>query len=193
VRPASAGRARRGYTLVELLVAMSLTGVVVAMVSQWIVHEARARVSSDRRIDAEEAVSSLRNALFQDVHRGRILSLTRERMEILGRSASGDRDTIAWVVEQGRLSRRRGGSSIEPLAAIESLEISWEPVGLAGATDPFGSPWWRLDRDQNGVLETTEFDSVALLSVRILGKVPILPGVPSAVESLSVGIPTAGL
>lgn len=191
-RAVGGSRVRSGYTLVELLVAISITGVVVTMVAQWIVHEIHAQVASDHRVDAEEAISTARAALFHDLHRGRILSLTRERMEILSGGSGAERDTVAWTIAPGKLARARGGVVSEPLAALESLEVSWEPVPM-GTFDLFGSPWWRLDRDNDGALDGDEFDSVSLLSVRILGKVPTIRGLPSAVESLSVGIPTAGL
>lgn len=183
---------RGGYTLMELLVAISLSGIVVAMVGQWIVHEVRARASSDRRIDADEAVSSFRNGLFQDLHRGRILSLSRERMEILRGGISADPDTIVWAIESGKISRRQGALSTEPLAGLRNLEVSWDPVPLV-VGDAFGSAWWRLDRDQDGTLEASEFDSVGFVDVHILGEVATVRGFPPVRESLTVGIPSAGL
>lgn len=186
-------RARRGYTMVELLVAMALTGIVVGMAAQWVVHEARSRARTDRGIDADEAVALFRNGLFQDIHRGRVLRLDRERLLVAHPGPDGTADTIEWRIEAGSLSRTFGGNTTRPLSLLRDAEISWEPAPLPSSAEIFGSPWWALDRDQDGAIGPDEIDSVGSILVHVLGEVPVPPGMPAGRESLTVAIPTAGL
>lgn len=179
--------------MVELLVAMALTGIVVAMVAQWVVHEARARARVDRGIDADETIALFRNGLFQDIHRGRVLRLERERLLVAHPGPDGSGDTIVWRIDDGSLSRSFGGAASRPLALLREAGISWEPAPLPSSGAIFGSPWWALDRDQDGAIGPDEIDSVGSILVHILGEVPTAPGLPARRESLTVAIPTAGL
>jgi prepilin-type N-terminal cleavage/methylation domain-containing protein len=183
---------RAGYTLVELLVALALTGIVVGMAAQWIVHEARTGNRLQRGVDADEALALFRNALFQDLHRGRFVSLTRERM-LLSQGGGGS-DTVVWAISEGRrLERTFQGVTTEPLAFLRDLEISWEPAPLPLAGEGFGSAWWRLDRDQDGRIGTEEIDSLGFVLVHLRGTVPMPAGLPPVQESLTVAVPAAGL
>lgn len=182
---------RRGYTLVELLVAIALTGIVVGMAAQWIVHEARTGNRLQRGVDADEALALFRNGLFQDLHRGRFLSLNRERL-LLSSGGAGC-DTVAWEISEGRLTRTFRGAVTEPLAFLRDLEVSWEPAPLPLAGEGFGNAWWRLDRDQDGLIGSEEVDSLGFVLVRLRGSVPMPPGLPPVEESLTVAVPAAGL
>lgn len=182
---------RSGYTLVELLVALALTGIVVAMASQWIIHEARTGSRVERRVDADEALSLFRGGLFQDIHRGHLVSLSREKL-LVG-TGGGVSDTITWEIAQGKLTRTLRGAATEPLSMLRDLEVSWEPAPLPTAPEGFGSAWWRLDRDQDGMIGTDEIDSLGFVLVHIHGNIPMPPGMPAEKESLTVAIPAVGL
>lgn len=187
-------RARAAFTLVELLVAISLTSLVGLAVSRWIVHEARSSASSERRIAASEAVNILRAEMFQDVHHGRILSLSRERWAILRHGRESLPDTVVWELRDGTLSRRRTGAGPgAKLSGFEDARVDWLPVAMPEFSGSGRDPWWSLDQDQDGTIAGDELDSVLLVSVRIFAQFKTLPGMPLASESLSVGIPAAGL
>lgn len=184
---------RRGYTLVELLVAMALTGIVTAMVAQWVVHQAKAGARSERRIDAAEAVALFRDALFQDLHRGRLRSFARERLVVARAGADGESDSIVWELRDGGIVRAADGIVSRPLAALRNLSVSWEPASLPSSGETFGSAWWRLDRDQSGAIVADEIDSVGSVLVRVQGDVPLPAGLPPERESLTVAVPAVGL
>lgn len=187
-------RARLAFTLVELLVALSLASLVGLAVSGWILHEARASASSDRRIAASEAVNVLRSEMFHDVHRGRILSLTKERWTVLRHGTGESPDTVVWELRGGVLSRRLSGREEGArLTGFEEARVEWTPVPVPGFSGYGRDPWWSLDADQDGAIAADELDSVLQVSVRILASFRTLPGLPAATESLTVGIPAAGL
>lgn len=187
-------RARKGFTLVELLVAIALTSLVGLGVSRWIVHEARSSAASERRIAAAEAVNVLRAEMFHDVHHGRILSLTRERWTIQRHGRGDSPDTVLWELREGVLSRRQTGREEGTrLAGFEDARVDWVPVAVPEFSGLGRDPWWSLDADQDGAIAGDELDSVALVSVRVLASYRLLPGMPMATESLTVGIPAAGL
>lgn len=185
---------RRGFTLVELLVAISLTALVGLAVSRWVVHEARSSAASERRIAAAEAVNVLRAEMFHDVHHGRILSLTRERWTIQRHGRGTSPDTVVWELREGALSRRQTGHDAGPrLAGFEDARVDWTPVAMPEFSGKGRDPWWSLDLDQDGAIAGDELDSVVLVSVRVMASYRMVPGMPMAAESLTVGIPAAGL
>lgn len=187
-------RPRGGFTLVELLTAIVLTAIVGALVGQWIVHEVRARVSSDRRIDAVEAVVTLRGELFQDVHHGRILSLSKESWTIVRPSLDAASDSVVWTLKDGAISRRASGlDDAGRLLGFSDVRVAWEPVAVPGFSGMGANTWWSLDVDQNGRIEGDELDSVLSVAVHILAEYRTVPGLPMARESLTVAIPAAGL
>lgn len=187
-------RARRAFTLVELLVAIALTSLVGIAVSGWIVHEARASASSERRIAASEAVNTLRTEMFQDVHHGRILSLEKERWSVLRHGAGDHPDTVVWELRDGSLSRRRSGKGEgAPFTGFEGARVEWSPVAVAGFSGFGRDPWWSLDADQDGILEGDELDSVSQVSVRVFAQYRTVVGMPMASESLTIRIPASGL
>jgi len=182
---------RAGYTLVELLVAMVVTGLVVAMGGRWIVHQTRVRFLSDRRIDVAEELSMVREELFQDIHHGRILSFSREKLLVL-RVRSGVSDTVAWTLREGALARSRDSSSTPRFARLENLRVQWDPVGMPGRAEG-GNPWWEMDADQNGRIDGYELDALLSIAVRLEGSYRTIPGMPDERESLTVRVPAAGL
>lgn len=187
-------RTRAAFTLVELLVAIALTGLVGIAVSRWIVHEAKVSASSERRIAASEAVNILRSELFHDVHHGRILTLTKERWAILRHGADDLPDTVVWELRDGALWRRRTGSEEgHRLSGYAGSRVEWTPVAVPEFSGAGRDPWWTLDADQDGSIDGDELDSVQQVSVRILAEFRPLPGLPMSRESLTVGIPAAGL
>jgi len=187
------GNSRRGFTMIELLVAMALTGIVVTMVGQWILHEVKAQISSDRKIDVDEAVASLRAELFQDVHHGRILSLGKEKWLVLRPDSSADPDTVVWSWHDGALTRTDRAGSSGRLTGLAELQVAWEPVPVVGFSGFGNDSWWSLDADQNGWIEGYELDSVQCVAVHIKGEFRTLPGLPTTPESLTVRIPSSGL
>jgi hypothetical protein len=187
-------KARGAFTLVELLVAIALTSLVGIAVSRWIVHEARSSTSSERRIAASEAVNTLRTEMFQDVHHGRILYLSKERWAILRHGAVDASDTVVWELRDGAVSRRRsGGAEGARLTGFQGSSVEWSPVAVPEHSGSGRDPWWSLDADQDGRIEGSELDSVLQVSVRVLAEFRTLAGMPSARESLTILIPAAGL
>lgn len=187
-------KARRGFTLVELLVAIALTSLVGIAVSRWIVHEARSSTSSERRIAASEAVNTLRSEMFHDVHHGRILSLTRDRWTILRHGAGNLPDTVVWELRDGALSRRRSGAEEGArLTGFEGSRVEWSPLAVPEFSGFGRDPWWTLDADQDGRIEGDELDSVLQVSVRVLAEYRTLAGMPMESESLTIRIPASGL
>lgn len=187
-------KTRGAFTLVELLVAIALTSLVGIAVSQWIVHEARSSTSSERRIAASEAVNTLRTEMFQDVHHGRILSLSKDRWAILRHGAREVSDTVVWELRDGVLSRRRSVDLEDArLTGFQDSRVEWSPVAPPEFSGSGRDPWWSLDADQDGRIEGDELDSVMQVSVRVLAEFRTLAGMPSARESLTILIPAAGL
>jgi prepilin-type N-terminal cleavage/methylation domain-containing protein len=184
-------RRRAGYTLVELLVAMVVTGLVVVMGGRWIVHQTKSRFLSDRRIDVAEEMSMLREELFQDIHHGRILSFSRERLLVL-RSRSGVSDTVVWTLRDGALLRGRDGSEAVRLGRLENLRVDWEPIPLPDRPGR-GNLWWEMDSSQNGSIDGYELEGLLSIAVRIEGVYRTIPGMPQERESLTVRVPAAGL
>lgn len=184
-------RRRGGYTLVELLVAMVVTGLVVVMGGRWIVHQTKSRFLSDRRIDLAEELSMLREELFQDIHHGRILSFSRDRLLVL-RSRSGVPDTVVWALRDGALVRERDGAGTPRLGRLESVRVEWDPVPVPGRPAS-ANTWWDLDSDQNGRIDGFELDALLSIAVRIDGTYRTIPGMPQERESLTVRVPAAGL
>lgn len=187
-------RARRAFTLVELLVAIALTSLVGIAVSGWIVHEARSSASSERRIAASEAVNTLRTEMFHDVHHGRILSLTKDRWTILRHGAGNLPDTVVWELRDGALSRRRSGEGEGArFSGYEGSRVEWSPVAVAEFSGFGRDPWWSLDADQDGRIDGEELDSVMQVSVRVFAQFRTVVGMPMASESLTIRIPASGL
>lgn len=161
-----AARARRAFTLIEVLVAMALTGIVGTLVGMWIVHESRVRMLSDRRIELEESVSLWRDELFQDLHHGRILFLSQRSWAVL-RQGDGVLDTLVWSLDEGVPVKTFRGTERRPLAGLTDLKVRWNPLPVAGFSAVGTDSWWSLDLDLDGVIQGRELDSVLSLEVSL--------------------------
>jgi len=140
-------KARRGVTLIELLVAMSLTGIVVGMVAGWIVHVAKQSSSAQRRDDREQNLSLLRNELHQDGTRGRTLELGRTSWKLLREHPGADPDTIQWTVDGQGLTRNGVRKLSDDTVVVGA--ILPHSTGLKAGWDP----WMQLDRNFDGLVD----------------------------------------
>lgn len=178
---------RRGVTLVELLVAMFVSGVVVAMAAGWIVHAARASSDATRFADRADRMGLLRDALFQDAHRGPTLRLEREAWTV-GRTASDSGlDSVVWT--WGREGVFRSGRAM--LGDDSVLEASLRPVF---GDDPSASdPFLGRDRDLDGRLSGSELAGLAGFELRVVSSRRRPPReAPLSPDTLVVRVACAG-
>lgn len=179
-------RSARGVTLVELLVAMAIAGLVAVFVSGWIVHSSRMSGSSQARDDRDQELSLLRSSLFQDGTRGRVLSVSRSgwTVEIPRPGAAGD--TVVWDALDG--SVRRSGRSL--LATDTVLEGAITP--RFSGLDPAEDPWVRCDRDLDGAVDVEFLPRLTSLEWRLTTRHRMFPGRESGTDTIHLVIPLQG-
>lgn len=179
-------RARRGVTLVELLVAMFIAGLVASFVAGWISHTARQSAASQQRDDREQELSSLRNALFQDGIRGRTVEIGRSMWRLSRRGTDGEPDTVEWRIEPGTFSR--GGSRM--FAGDTILEGGIEPK--ASGLDPNWDLWSQLDRNFDGLVDPEHLGKLTMFDLRIVVRRKRTPARPPTTDTLRFTVPLLG-
>jgi len=90
--------ARRGVTLIELLVAMALAGLVATFVVGWIVHAAKMSHASQVRDDRDQSLALVRKSLFEDGTRGNVLQVSSESWMLERSRGNSPPDTVRWSV-----------------------------------------------------------------------------------------------
>jgi prepilin-type N-terminal cleavage/methylation domain-containing protein len=179
-------KSRRGVTLVELLVAMALAGIVASMVAGWIVHVGKRSVASQRRDDREQELSMLRNELFQDGTRGRTLELGRSSWKIAREHPGTEPDTVEWSIGPNGL--RRNG--VQKLSSDTVLDGSMAPHATGLRTD--WDAWTQLDRNFDNLVDPEHLGILDRfeLSFRIHRRAT--PGAASEEDTVRIVVPLLG-
>lgn len=179
-------REDRGVTLIELLVAMSIAGLVAVFVSGWILHTSRMSNSSQARDDRDQELSLLRSGLFQDGTRGRTVAASRSgwTVEIPGPGTS--RDTIAWEVVDGSI--RRAGRPLLPSDTVVDASI----VPRFAGEDPAEDPWSRCDRDIDGTVDPEYLPRLTSLEWILTTRHRLFPAAGSGFDTLRLVVPLQG-
>lgn len=185
-RPAAALPPRRGVTLVELLVAMVVAGIVATFVFNWIAHTARQAGRAQQRDDREEELALLRNELFQDGGRCRTLELARDRWKLIRPRSNARPDTIEWRFAPDRLLRNQR----QKLSNDTLLEGAIEPH-FAGM-DPNWDAWTQADRNFDGLVDPEILSRLDRLTMRIVVRRRIAQGQPAVVDTLLLWAPLLG-
>ncbi len=177
---------RRGVTLIELMVAMIITGLVATFVSGWIVHSAKQSASSQQRDDREQELSLLRSELFQDGSRGRTLAIGRKSWKIARGSTDGEPDTVEWRIDPPRLAR---GTAIR-LGRDTLLEGSIEPK--ATGLDPNWDLWAQVDRDFDGLVDPEHVSKMVRFELRLVVRRRETPARRSTIDTILIQVPLQG-
>ncbi|HNY31113.1 MAG TPA: type II secretion system protein [Fibrobacteria bacterium] len=154
-------RCVRGVTLVELLVAMALAGVVATMVFGWMRHASKVSHASQLRDDREQQLATLRDALFQDGTIGQILTVQKDAIEFVRRRDTL-LDTARWTVSDTGLVR--SGRAYPPTDRVES----WEIVPRVSGGDPLEDPWSLLDKDLDGKVDRESMGMLDAVEIRLV-------------------------
>lgn len=178
---------RRGVTLVELLVAMSIAGLVAVFVSGWIVHASKMSSASQLRDDRDQDLSLLRDALFQDGTRGTVLSVSRSSWTTV-RAGSSDTtaDTVAWSVEEGFL--RRGGQIHLATDTVQESAI----VPHFSGEDPGADPWSQCDRNLDGTADDDFLSRLTFLEWTLVVRHGSFPTREVVLDTLRLVVPLRG-
>ncbi|MBK9576364.1 MAG: prepilin-type N-terminal cleavage/methylation domain-containing protein [Fibrobacterota bacterium] len=151
----------RGVTLVELLVAMALAGIVAVMVFGWMGHASKVSHASQVRDDRDQDLAILRDALFQDGTFGQVLSVAREEI-VFVRGRDTLRDTLHWTVGDTGLSR--SGRRFLTSDTVDSWEITPRMVDVEADMDP----WSLLDKDLDGKVDPESMGKVDAVEIRLV-------------------------
>ncbi len=177
---------RHGLTLVELLVAMALAGLVATFVAGWIVHASRQAAAADRRDDREQELALLRNALFQDGTRGRTIELGRTRWKLARVRPGAEPDTVEWTLSPEGLRREdRQNLSKDTVAGGGFVPH------FAGMTDDWDA-WTQADRDFDGLVDLELLPRLDRLELRLEVVRRSRPGESRTVDTLRLQAPLAG-
>jgi len=140
-------RSRRGVTLIELLVAMALAGLVAVFVVGWILHAARMSHASQARDDRDQDLAIARKALLEDGTRGHVLEVSTESWTLERLRGNAPSDTVLWSVDGGFL-RRNGAPELPSDTILESRIVP----AFAGE-DPDADAWSQCDLDLDGKVD----------------------------------------
>lgn len=138
---------KRGVTLLELLVAMTLAGIVAVLVGGWIEHSATLSAKSQARDDRAQELSLLRSAAFQDGTRGHAILVSHDGWSIELRRPDGGLDTVVWRISDGFVER--GEHRWLPSDTVVGSTL----VPLRAGADPALDPWPELDRNLDGEVD----------------------------------------
>lgn len=177
---------RRGVTLIELMVAMAITGLVATFVAGWIVHSARQSAASQQRDDREQELSLLRSELFQDGIRGRTLEIGRKSWKIARGGTDGEPDTVEWRIDPFHLVR---GNRMK-FERDTLLEGSIEPK--AAGLDPDWDLWTQLDRNFDGLVDPEHVSKLVRFELRLVVRRHATPARRSTTDTLLIQVPLQG-
>ncbi len=116
----SARQSSGGFTLLELLIALAIFGLVVAILTSGVRFSGRAWDAQERHLDRQDDLAALQNSL-----RSLIAS---------GRDFKGGPDSLEFVATMPRALNISGLFDIELATVDERLVISWRPHLRPGAT-----------------------------------------------------------
>ncbi len=176
----------RGITLIELIVAMVIAGIVATMVSGWIVHTARQTTASQRRDDREQEWALLRNELFQDGSRGQTLELSKTAWKLIRPVAGRDPDTIEWRIESDRLTRNQR----QKLSLDTLVEGSFTPH--FNGMDPERDVWSQADRNFDGLVDPEILPKLDLLNLDVVFRRAVIAPMPPSIDTLHLHAPLQG-
>jgi prepilin-type N-terminal cleavage/methylation domain-containing protein len=176
----------RGVTLIELLVAMVIAGLIATFVMGWISHSYRQATASQRRDDREQEFALLRNELFQDGSRGRTLELGKTRWKLVRDRQGSEPDTIEWRTETDRLVRKES----RKLSRDTLVEGSFQPH----FTDmlPDRDAWTQADRDFDGLVDPEFLPRLDRLELQLVVRRPASPPAHPVVDTLRFTVPLLG-
>ncbi len=177
---------RRGVTLVELMVAMAITGLVATFVAGWIVHSAKQSAASQQRDDREQELSLLRSELFQDGIRGRTLEIGCKSWKIARGGTGGEPDTVEWRIDPFHLVR----GSTAKLGRDTLLEGSIEPK--ATGLDPNWDLWTQVDRNFDGLVDPEHVSQLVRFELRLVVRRHATPARRSTTDTLLIQVPLQG-
>ena len=176
----------RGITLVELLVAMVIAGLVATIVMGWISHASRQASASQRRDDREQELALLRNELFQDGSRGRTLELGKTHWKLSRSRQGAEPDTIEWRIEADRLVRK----GIQKLSRDTVLDGGFEPHFPQMKTD--WDAWTQADRDFDGIVDPEFLPWLDRLELRLVVRRGGPLQAPGVLDTLRFVVPLLG-
>lgn len=179
-------RSRRGVTLVELLVAMAIAGLVATFVVEWILHAAKMSAASQRRDDRDQDLSLVRKALFEDGTRGRVLEVAHGSWTVSRVRDGAAPDTVVWAVADGFLQR---GSS--PLLHSDTVVDSKITPHFTGE-DPERDTWIQCDRDLDGKVDDEYLARLTSLEWTLFVRHAAFPRKESVEDTLRLVVPLQG-
>jgi prepilin-type N-terminal cleavage/methylation domain-containing protein len=179
-------KSRRGVTLIELLVAMGLAGIVAAMVGGWIVHVAGQSTDAQRRDDREQDLSLLRNELFQDGTRGRTLELGKSSWKIAREHPGAEPDTVEWKI--GFDGLRRGDAQKLSSDTVVSGTLTPHSTNIRSEWDA----WSQLDRNFDGLVDPDLLTGLDRFDLVFVVHRRARPGRPLQTDTLRIVVPLMG-
>lgn len=149
------GGERSGVTLIELLVAILLAGMIGSWLFQVLVQTTHKSAETERAIDRSQRRGLLRGELFQTAHRRRTVSLSETEWRV----AAGE-DTLAYECRDGGFWRGERN-----LAAADTLDLCrFVPSERAS---PGGEAWWVYDRDLDGRIAYAELAGISFIELHL--------------------------
>ena len=176
----------RGVTLIELLVAMVIAGIVGTLVVEWILHAAKMSTASQRRDDRDQDLSLVRKSLFEDGTRGRVVEVSHGSWTVSRTRDGAPPDTIEWSVVDGFL--RRGMSNQILSDTIVGSEIAPHFTG----EDPGRETWIQCDRDLDGKVDDDFLARLTSLEWTLFVRHRSFPGKESVEDTLRLVVPLQG-
>jgi prepilin-type N-terminal cleavage/methylation domain-containing protein len=176
----------RGVTLVELLVAMVIAGLIATFVMGWISHTSRQAAASQRRDDREQELALLRNELFQDGSRGRTLELGKTHWKLVRDRQGSEPDTIEWRIEPDGLVRKDS----RKLSRDTLVDGSFWPHFPDMLPD--GDAWTQADRDFDGLVDPEFLPRLDRVELQLVVRRAASPPTPPVVDTLRFAVPLLG-
>jgi prepilin-type N-terminal cleavage/methylation domain-containing protein len=178
--------ARRGVTLIELLVAMALAGLVATFVVGWILHAARMSHASQVRDDRDQSLALVRKSLFEDGSRGHVLEVSSESWTLERPRGNSPPDTVRWSVADGFLVR--DGSPELPSDSILDSRI----VPAFSGEDLEGDPWSQCDLNLDGMVDDEFLSRLTSLEWTLHVRHPGFPNGEPVEDTIRLAIPLQG-
>ncbi len=174
---AAANRSRRAMTLMEVLIASTISVVVFAAVGKLAVSTARSFVAMGNYGDLDRASRTALDILSRDVRQSRQL-LTYTPKQISLRANDNGTNTYSYNSSTGNLTRQSGGTNKVLLTQCDYLNFSiyqrnpsnnwsWYPVSSSQlATTKLIDVSWKCSRKILGEKVNTESVQTAKIVIR---------------------------